>query len=93
MGRYGGLIINKGKGGGGLGPTVPFTRSSGITTDASNNVTAVTLGDTAYSEMKYDAGSVGLVTGFTENIGGVSKKWKLTYNSQNLVTDVEEDLS
>ena len=56
MGRYVGLIINKGKGGGGLGPTVPFTRSSGITTDASNNVTAVTLGDTAYSEMKYDAG-------------------------------------
>ena len=43
--------------------------------------------------MKYDAGNVGLVTGFTENIGGASKKWKLTYNAQNLVTDVEEDLS
>ena len=43
MGRYIGLIINKGKGGGGLGPTEPFTRSSGITTDGNNNVTAVTL--------------------------------------------------
>ena len=67
MGRYVGLIINKGKGGGGLGPTEAFTRSSGITTDGNNNVTAVTLGDTAYSEMLYDAGNVGLVTGFTEN--------------------------
>jgi|TARA_B100000700_G_C14832045_1_gene755022 hypothetical protein len=96
MGRYVGLIINKGKGGGGLGPTEPFSRASGITTDSNNNVTAVTLGDTAYSAIQYDAqaSTVGLITGFTENIGGVSKKWKLTYDSNtNLVTNVEEDLS
>ena len=81
MGRYVGLIINKGKGGGGLGPTEPFTRASGITTDSNNNVTAVELGNTAYSEIKYDASAstVGLITGFTENIGGVTNKWKLTY--------------
>ena len=95
MGRYVGLIINKGKGGGGLGPTEPFTRAAGITTDSNNNVTSVTLGDTAYSSIQYDANAstVGLITGFTENIGGVSKKWKLTYNGQNLITNVEEDLS
>mgnify|MGYP001243373568 FL=1 len=96
MGRYVGLIINKGKGGGGLGPTEPFSRASGISTDSNNNVTSVTLGDTAYSAIQYDANAstVGLITGFTENIGGVSKKWKLTYDSNtNLVTNVEEDLS
>ena len=96
MGRYVGLIINKGKGGGGLGPTEPFSRASGISTDSNNNVTSVTLGDTAYSAIQYDsnASTVGLITGFTENIGGVSKKWKLTYDSNtNLVTNVEEDLS
>ena len=96
MGRYVGLIINKGKGGGGLGPTEPFSRASGISTDSNNNVTSVTLGDTAYSAIQYDANAstVGLITGFTENIGSVSKKWKLTYDSNtNLVTNVEEDLS
>ena len=91
MGRYVGLIINKGKGGGGLGPTVEFDRASGITTDSSNNVTAVTLGDTAYSNILYNNASVGLITGFTENIGGVSQKWKLTYNSANLVTEIAKD--
>ena len=94
MGRSGCLINNKGKGGGAVGPTVPFTRSSGITTDSNNNVTAVTLGDVEYSDVKYDASAstVGLITGFTENIGGVSKKWRLTYEAgTNLVTVVEED--
>tara|TARA_X000000368_G_scaffold418761_1_gene419837 strand:- start:3153 stop:3434 length:282 start_codon:yes stop_codon:yes gene_type:complete len=91
MGRYVGLIINKGKGGGGAGPTEAFTRSSGITTDSSNNVTAVTLGDTAYSDIKYNSASVGLITGFTENIGGVSQKWKLTYDGANLVTEIAKD--
>ena len=57
-------------------------------------MTAVTLGDTAYSAIQYDASNatVGLITGFTENIGGVSKKWRLTYEAgTNLVTVVEED--
>ena len=92
MGRYIGLITNKGKGGGGLGPVEPFTRASGITTDANNNVTAVTLGDIEYTGINYDAGNVGLVTGYTETIGGVTEKWKIAYNSQNLVTEVAKDL-
>ena len=52
------------------------------------------MGDVEYSDVKYDASAstVGLITGFTENIGGVSKKWRLTYEAgTNLVTVVEED--
>tara|TARA_B100001029_G_scaffold160446_1_gene148481 strand:- start:14891 stop:16255 length:1365 start_codon:yes stop_codon:yes gene_type:complete len=88
MGRYIGLYLNKGQGGGGLGPTEPYDRSSGITTDANNNVTAIDLGTMAYSDMVYDAGNVGLVTGYTETIGGVSDNWEIEYDSQNLVTKV-----
>ncbi len=90
MGRYIGLYLNKGQGGGGLGPTEPYDRSSGITTDANNNVTAIDLGSMAYSNMVYDAGNVGLVTGYTETIGGVSDNWEVEYNSQNLVTKVRK---
>ena len=37
MGRYVGLSINKGTGGGGSVKTEPFTRATGITTDSSND--------------------------------------------------------
>ena len=91
MGRFIGLWTNKGKGGTGPGGVETYDRASGITTDSSNNVTAVTLGDSAYSNILYNSASVGLITGFTENIGGVSQKWKLTYNSANLVTEIAKD--
>ena len=44
MGRYVGLTINKGSGGGGSVQTEAFTRATGITTDTSNNVSNITLG-------------------------------------------------
>lgn len=90
MGRFVGLSINKGKGGGGgtIVGTDSFTRASGITTDSSNNVTAVTLGDNQYSSITYN--SDGLITAYTETIGGVDKNWQLAYNSQNLVTTITE---
>lgn len=88
--RYVGLSVNKGKGGGGSVKTEEFTRSSGITTDSSNNVTEITLGDKVYTNVKYDAGGVGVVTGFTETIGGVSKMWDITYNSEFLVTNIDQ---
>ena len=47
--RYVGLSINKGLGGGGSVKTEEFTRSSGITTDSSNNVTEITLGCLLYT--------------------------------------------
>ena len=88
--RYVGLSINKGKGGGGSVKTEEFTRSSGITTDSSNNVTEITLGDKVYTNVNYDAGGVGVVTGFTESINGVSKMWDITYDSEYLVTNIDE---
>lgn len=88
--RYVGLSVNKGKGGGGSVKTEEFTRSSGITTDSSNNVTEITLGDKVYTDVKYDAGGVGVVTGFTETIGGVSKMWDITYDSEFLVTSIDQ---
>ena len=90
MGRYVGLSINKGKGGGGgtIVATDPFSRASGISTDSSNNVTAVTIGDNSYSSINYN--SDGLITSYTESIGGVDKNWQLSYNSNNLVTTITE---
>ena len=88
MGRYIGLWTNKGKGGGGLGPVKPFTRSTGITTDSNNHVTQVTLDDVKYTQMFYN--NVGLVTGYNEDFGGNKKGWIITYTSQNLVDTVVE---
>ena len=94
MGRYIGLITNKGKGGGGLGPVEPFDRASGISTDSNNNVTAITLGDIEYTNIVYrasDASTVGLITAYTETIGGVSQEWNVLYESgTNLVTQVRK---
>ena len=83
MGRFVGLSVNKGGGGGGRPLNEEFTRATGITTDSNNNVTAVTLGDASYT-------NVGLITGFTENVGGVTKVYQLTYNSDNYVTEITE---
>ena len=88
MGRYVGLSINKGTGGGGSVKTEEFTRSSGITTDGSNNVTAITLGDTAYSSVAY--GASGNITQFTETINGVAKTWSISYDSEFLITAITE---
>ena len=88
MGRYVGLSINKGTGGGGSVKTEEFTRASGITTDGSNNVTAITLGDTAYSSISY--GGTGNITQFTETINGVAKTWQLSYDSEFLITAITE---
>ena len=88
MGRYVGLSINKGTGGGGSVKTEEFTRASGITTDGSNNVTAITLGDTNYSSISY--GGTGNITQFTETINGVSKTWQLSYDSEFLITAITE---
>ena len=88
--RYVGLSINKGKGGGGKVQVDPFTRSSGITTDSDNHVTEAILGDKEYKHIFYD--NVGLITGFTEKVGGSSKGWALTYNNQTeqIITDITE---
>ena len=88
MGRYVGLTNNRGKGGGGLGPVKPYTRSTGISTNTENNVTEVILDDVEYTAMQYD--SVGLVTGYNENFGGSKKGWVCTYTSQGLINTVVE---
>ena len=88
MGRYVGLSINKGTGGGGSVKTEEFTRATGITTDGSNNVTAITLGDTNYSSVAY--GASGNITQFTETINGVAKTWQISYDSEFLITAITE---
>ena len=90
MGRYVGLSHNRGKGGGGGSGTIittsAFDRSSGITTDGNNNVTKVTLGENEYEGMMYN--SVGLITAYNEKIGDDIKGLSLTYDSNNLITDI-----
>ena len=65
-----------------------------ISTDSNNNVTAVTLGDIEYTNIVYrasDAATVGLITAYTETIGGVSHEWNIIYESgTNLVTQVRK---
>ena len=88
MARFVGLSINKGKGGGARKKVEPFTRATGISTDSSNHVTKITLGETEYSVIKYN--NVGLVTGFNEDINGTKKGWILNYDSEGLVTSIDE---
>ena len=94
MGRYVGSSINKGSGGGGGSGTIvqtdSFTRATGITTDANNNVTSIEVGSEGnkYTAIKYNA--VGLITAYNETISDNTKGWSLAYDSQNLVTSISE---
>jgi hypothetical protein len=69
-------------------PTTPYDRTTGITTDVSNQVTSVTLGDVEYTSILYN--NVGLITSYTESIGGISKNFVLTYNGNNDVTAITQ---
>lgn len=89
MGRFIGSSLNRGKGGGGgLGPTEPYDRSVGFSTDGNNNVKKIELGDFKYTDVQYN--NVGLITGYNETFGGSTKGWLLSYDSQNLIDDVAE---
>ena len=86
-----GRIGSKAGGGGGSGfiiQTNPFTRATGIGTDANNNVTSVTLGEHKYQGIMYN--SVGLITAYNEIIDDNEKGFSLTYNASNLVTNINE---
>lgn len=69
-------------------PTTAYTRSTGITTDGSNNVTSITLGDVVYSSVLYN--NVGLITSYTETISGSSKTFALTYDAGYKVTAITQ---
>jgi len=69
-------------------PTTAYTRATGITTNASNNVTSITLGDTLYTSILYN--NVGLITSYTENINGNPKNFVLTYDADYKVTAITE---
>lgn len=69
-------------------PTTPYDRVTGITTDAINNVTSVTLGDVQYTTILYN--NVGLITSYTETIGGISKNYVLNYAEDYQVTSITE---
>lgn len=89
MGRYVGASSSKG----GVPsvtivPTTAYTRSTGITTDGSNNVTAITLGDASYTSVLYN--NVGLITAYTETISGSSKNFALTYDGAYKVTAITQ---
>lgn len=92
MGRFVGLSINKGSGGGGPALVQEFSRATGITTNSDNDVTSVTLGDLQYSNILYssDIVGVGLITSFTETNGGVSKDYEIAYNANYDIDSITE---
>lgn len=95
MGRFVGLSINKGSGGGGGSALVAeFDRATGISTNSDNDVTSVTLGDLQYSNILYstDVVGVGLITSFTETSSGVSKNYEIAYNANYDVNTITEIL-
>jgi hypothetical protein len=69
-------------------PTTAYDRATGITTNASNNVTSITLGDASYTGVLYNA--VGLITSYTETISGNSKTFALTYDADYAVTAITQ---
>jgi len=91
MARFLGATATRGGSGGSsvtIVPTTSYTRSTGITTNASNNVTSIILGDVTYSSVLYNA--VGLITSYTETISGTSKNFTLTYDADLKVTAITE---
>ena len=90
MGRFLGLASNRGAGGGGSTLVEEFDRATGITTDASNNVTAVTLGSLEYSNVLYHSTQPGIITSFTESVSGASKDFEISYDSDFNVTSITE---
>lgn len=75
-------------GGGGTTLVQEFERAVGITTDANNNVTSVTLGTVSYTNVLYN--NVGLITSFTETSGSSAKNYEMTYNADYYVTNITE---
>ena len=92
MGRFVGTGNQRSTGtGGGSGTIVktsPYNRSTGLSTDTSNNVTAVTLGENSYNAIQYD--SQGRITGYNEIIGSDKKGFELNYDSVGLITSIVE---
>lgn len=69
-------------------PTTEFDRATGITTDSNNQVTSVILGNVEYGSILYN--NVGLITSYTETIGGISKNFVLNYDSDYSVSSITE---
>ena len=91
MGRFLGLASNRGSGGGGGSSLVQeFDRATDITTDSSNNVTSVTLGSLVYTNVLYHSTQPGIVTSFTESVGGAAKDYEISYDSDFHVTSITE---
>ena len=67
--------------------TQPFTRATGITTDANNNVTSLTAGDISYPSLTYTGSNL---TGYTEVIGGVRRSYSIAYDANNNVSSITE---
>ena len=90
MARFLGASSSKGGGTSSITivPTTAYTRATGITTDGSNNVTSITLGDAAYSSVLYN--NVGLITAYTETISGNSKNFALVYDGGYKVTSITQ---
>lgn len=88
MGRFNGFSGLKGDLTASALKTSTFDAATGISTDANNNVTAVTLGSVSYSSITYDAD--GFITQFTETINGVPSTYQLTYNSDDKVTAITQ---
>lgn len=89
MARYIGNSVFKGTSGKlTVIPTTPYVRATGITTDANNNVTSITIGDASYTSILYN--NVGLITSYNETISGLTKRYDLTYDAAFRVTAITE---
>jgi hypothetical protein len=68
--------------------TQPFTRATGITTDANNNVTSLTAGDISYPSITYNGSN--FITAYTEVIGGVRRSYSISYDANGNVSSITE---
>lgn len=90
MGRFLGLAQSRGAGGAGAALMEEYSRATGITTDSSNNVTSVTLGNVGYTSIVYHPTQVGIITSFTESHNGSDKNYEISYDSDFNVTQIQE---
>ena len=89
MGRFLGVGGDRGKGGSASGTiieTSAYDKSTGITTDANNNVTAVTLGNNQIRDIQYN--SDGLINDYIEQVGNDQVGWRINYDSDFTVSSI-----
>jgi hypothetical protein len=66
--------------------TIPFSKATGITTDSSNRVTFLRVGNRSYNSISYDTEN--RITAFTETIYGLPQNFTVSYDTDGNIVSI-----